>query len=203
MGAPACAPVRRRARAGDPRAPSRARSSGHRRAIVAAGQHAVREPRGRALVLACGGMAEVATASWATRGRTGDERRRLRRADRVRALASEPADEPGRVTGAARAGERVAGCAARHARLSMFAATFREYGGPEVMRWEQIPDPVPGTRGGADRGASPAASITPTSTRGRARRAGRSRSARARCRVRGVHRGARQRGGRTMRSGNR
>src|SRR5947209_11009503 len=26
----------------------------------------------------------------------------------------------------------------------MFAATFREYGGPEVMRWEQIDDPVPG-----------------------------------------------------------
>jgi NADPH:quinone reductase-like Zn-dependent oxidoreductase len=26
----------------------------------------------------------------------------------------------------------------------MFAATFREYGGPEVMRWEQIEDPVPG-----------------------------------------------------------
>jgi NADPH:quinone reductase-like Zn-dependent oxidoreductase len=25
----------------------------------------------------------------------------------------------------------------------MFAATFREYGGPEVMRWEQIEDPVP------------------------------------------------------------
>jgi NADPH:quinone reductase-like Zn-dependent oxidoreductase len=26
----------------------------------------------------------------------------------------------------------------------MFAATFREYGGPEVMRWEQVEDPVPG-----------------------------------------------------------
>jgi NADPH:quinone reductase-like Zn-dependent oxidoreductase len=26
----------------------------------------------------------------------------------------------------------------------MFAATFREYGGPEAMRWEQIEDPVPG-----------------------------------------------------------
>jgi NADPH:quinone reductase-like Zn-dependent oxidoreductase len=26
----------------------------------------------------------------------------------------------------------------------MFAATFREYGGPEVMRWEQLSDPVPG-----------------------------------------------------------
>jgi NADPH:quinone reductase-like Zn-dependent oxidoreductase len=26
----------------------------------------------------------------------------------------------------------------------MYAATFREYGGPEVMRWEQIEDPVPG-----------------------------------------------------------
>jgi NADPH:quinone reductase-like Zn-dependent oxidoreductase len=26
----------------------------------------------------------------------------------------------------------------------MFAATFREYGGPDVMRWEQIDDPVPG-----------------------------------------------------------
>jgi NADPH:quinone reductase-like Zn-dependent oxidoreductase len=26
----------------------------------------------------------------------------------------------------------------------MLAATFREYGGPEVMRWEQIDDPVPG-----------------------------------------------------------
>jgi NADPH:quinone reductase-like Zn-dependent oxidoreductase len=25
----------------------------------------------------------------------------------------------------------------------MFAATFREYGGPEVMRWEQLGDPVP------------------------------------------------------------
>jgi NADPH:quinone reductase-like Zn-dependent oxidoreductase len=26
----------------------------------------------------------------------------------------------------------------------MFAATFREYGGPEVMRWEEIQDPAPG-----------------------------------------------------------
>jgi len=26
----------------------------------------------------------------------------------------------------------------------MFAAAFREYGGPEVMRWEEIEDPVPG-----------------------------------------------------------
>jgi NADPH:quinone reductase-like Zn-dependent oxidoreductase len=26
----------------------------------------------------------------------------------------------------------------------MFAATFREYGGPDVMRWEEIPDPAPG-----------------------------------------------------------
>jgi NADPH:quinone reductase-like Zn-dependent oxidoreductase len=26
----------------------------------------------------------------------------------------------------------------------MLAATFREYGGPEVMRWEEIEDPVPG-----------------------------------------------------------
>jgi acryloyl-coenzyme A reductase len=26
----------------------------------------------------------------------------------------------------------------------MFAATFREHGGPEVIRWEQIEDPVPG-----------------------------------------------------------
>ena len=25
----------------------------------------------------------------------------------------------------------------------MLAATFREYGGPEVMRWEEVPDPVP------------------------------------------------------------
>jgi NADPH:quinone reductase-like Zn-dependent oxidoreductase len=26
----------------------------------------------------------------------------------------------------------------------MFAATFREYGGPEVMRWEELEDPAPG-----------------------------------------------------------
>jgi NADPH:quinone reductase-like Zn-dependent oxidoreductase len=26
----------------------------------------------------------------------------------------------------------------------MFAATFREYGGPEVLRWEEVEDPVPG-----------------------------------------------------------
>ena len=26
----------------------------------------------------------------------------------------------------------------------MMAATFREYGGPEVMRWEEVDDPVPG-----------------------------------------------------------
>jgi NADPH:quinone reductase-like Zn-dependent oxidoreductase len=26
----------------------------------------------------------------------------------------------------------------------MFAATFREYGGPDVMRWEEVEDPVPG-----------------------------------------------------------
>ncbi len=26
----------------------------------------------------------------------------------------------------------------------MFAAAFREYGGPEVMRWEEVEDPVPG-----------------------------------------------------------
>ena len=25
----------------------------------------------------------------------------------------------------------------------MLAATFREYGGPEVMVWEELPDPVP------------------------------------------------------------
>ena len=27
----------------------------------------------------------------------------------------------------------------------MRAATFRDYGGPEVMLWEEIDDPVPGT----------------------------------------------------------
>ena len=89
---------------------------------------------------------------------------------RPRALALRPSHQQGRRVRGARADPIL-----RHAGLTLMrAATFREYGGPEVMRWEELDDPGRGP----DEvlvGCAPAASTTATSTRGRAARAGRSR----------------------------
>ncbi len=112
-------------------------------AIVAAGRRAVLELGAEALVLACGGMAQVEARGARTGRRTGDQRRGLRRAAGVRAVASGTADQPSRLAGAAALDVRCRALIGRD-RLSMFAAAFREYGGPEVMRWEEIEDPVPG-----------------------------------------------------------
>ena len=73
-------------------------------AIVAAGQHAVQNARGRGAGIGLRRHGAGRGHRARTRRRTCDERGCLRRPARARALASEPADEPGRVTGAARAG---------------------------------------------------------------------------------------------------
>ena len=111
-------------------------------AIVEAGRRVVSEGGAEALVLACGGMADVAQTVRREVGRAGLRRRRVRRDDRVLALALRPLDQQGGRLRVARADRLFRHAGVRSA--DVMAATFREYGGPEVMRWEEVDDPVPG-----------------------------------------------------------
>src|SRR6478752_1300435 len=62
-----------------------------------------------------------------------------------RAYAGARRDGVRRRTDRERAGVRLLPVGARRfqpRRLTLFAATFREYGGPEKMLWEELDDPV-------------------------------------------------------------
>src|SRR4029079_6317822 len=74
--------------------------------------------------------------------RAGLRRRRVRRDDRLWAVALRPSDAQVRSVRVGR-GHRLLRHAGVPGLATVHAAAFREYGGPEVLRWEELADPVP------------------------------------------------------------
>ena len=94
-----------------------------RRADPGLRRHGRRRPRGRA-----------------AGGRAGLRRRRLRRRPRPRALELRASHQQG---GGLRGPEPIPYTGMQGCAVHERPRHFREYGGPEVMRWEQLADPVP------------------------------------------------------------
>ena len=109
-------------------------------AIVAAGSALVADARRRR---ADPGLRRHGRRRASGRGRgrrAGLRRRRVRRRARPLAVALRPSHEQGRRLRARPSRSPTSACRADTVR----AATFREYGGPEVMRWEELDDPACG-----------------------------------------------------------